>query len=396
MCTVTDNGSSSSSSSTTSGPQISNRSFKRYGYGIDVNFRITNESCSYEWYIYDKVPSNNTKTELDSGSGSTYDKNEDIFISTNNLQKNTQYYFVFKVYGDNTRRTNYYADNGTTSSNSNSYYIFRTMNSDTWATGNNSTGGTSTTKKNSDGTTTKKTTSTKDGIRTETEETTGYTDGRTETKSKSTPTTSTATWKSSEVTATLYSDGSATQTMITTMKDGTIERKEAKTSSLGTTNVVTGTYSKEGALTALSSEIDNSEHAAILNISYKLGSGENVSVKKMTASKSSITIPDSLTIKDTEYTVTAVEANAFKGNTKVKKLVLGDSIKKVGANAFKGNKNLKTVLIKNPLSSVGTNAFKGIYKYATIKIDAGASAYNKTVKKIQKAGVGNRVKFKNI
>ena len=64
--------------------------------------------------------------------------------------------------------------------------------------------------------------------------------------------------------------------------------------------------------------------------------------------------------------------------------------------AFKNNKNLKTIIINNPLSSVGTNAFKGTNANCVIKIDAGASAYKKTVNKIKKAGVGKNVKFKNI
>ena len=391
------NDSRSSSSTTVSGPQISTRSMKKYGYGVDFIFRVTNETCDYEWHIYDRVPSSSNKSELDSGSGYTSDKNDDIYISTNNLNKNTTYYLWLKVTGDNTKRTNYYSDNGT-SSNTNSYYTIRTVNSDTWASGTSGTSSasSSSTKRNSDGTTTSTTNATENGIRTKTEKTTGYSDGHEYTLTTSTPTSSSADWKSSESKYTKYSDGSSEQTMTTLMKDGSKIIAEAKTTSLGTTTMVTGNYSNTNAITALKTEILNSSNIEVLELDYTLGSGSNIAVKKITGTKTSVTVPDSVTSNGNEYTVTSVADNAFKSNSKVTKLVLGDSITRVGKNAFKNNKKLKTVVINNPLSSVGTNAFKGINKNATIKIDAGASAYKKTVKRIQKAGVASTVKFKNI
>ena len=379
-------------STTVNGPQISTRNFKRYGYGINITFRVSNETCDYEWAIYDRVPSNSGKTELASGSGSTSSKNEDIFVTTNNLEKNKQYYLWFKAYGDNTRRYTYYSDNGTSSS-SNSYYTFKTQNSDTWAP--DSASANANTKKNSDGTTTKTTTTTQNGVKSKTEETTGYTDGHTYTVVTATPTSSSETWKSSESKYTKYADGSAVQYMTTLMKDGTKELKEAKTSSTGVTNMVTGTYSSTGTITGLKTEILNSSNTEVLEINYNISS-TNLAVKKITGTKAAVSVPDTVTINGTEYTVTSVAANAYKNNTKVKKLTLPDSVTKVGANAFKGNKNLKAIIIRNPLSSVGTNAFKGCYSTATIKIDAGASAYKKTVNKIKKAGVGSKVKFKRI
>ncbi len=175
MCTVTNNGSdSSSSSSTSSGPQFSTRSMRKYGYGVDFVFRVTNETCDYEWHIYNMTPSNNNKVELDGGTGYTSDKNDDICISTNNLEKNKTYYLSLRANGDNTKRTNYYSDNGT-SANANSYYSFKTANSETWASGTSGTSGTTTgaPKKNADGTITTTSTSTENGVKTKTEKTTG-------------------------------------------------------------------------------------------------------------------------------------------------------------------------------------------------------------------------------
>ncbi|MCR5097349.1 MAG: leucine-rich repeat domain-containing protein [Lachnospiraceae bacterium] len=393
--------SSNNNSGTSSGPQISSRSIKRYGYGVDFIFRVTNETCDYEWHIYDRVPSSNNKQEFDSGSGYTSDKKDDITISTNNLDKNTTYYLSLKVTGDSTKRTNYYSDNGT-STNTNSYYTFKTVNSDTWASGTSGTSSSSSssnsnsTKKNSDGTTTTTSTTTQDGMKTKTEKTTGYSDGHEYTYVTATPTSSSADWKSSESKYTKLSDGSSEQFMTTIMKDGSKILMEAKTTSLGTTTMVTGNYSSANVITGLKTEILNDSNTEILQIDYKVGTSENVAVKKITGKKTTVTIPDSVSVNNTEYTVTSVADNAFKSNTSVTKLVIPDSVTKVGKNAFKNNKKLKTIVINNPLSSVGTNAFKGIHKNAVIKIDAGASAYKKTVKKIQKAGVASTVKFKNI
>ena len=390
---VTNDGASSSN-----GPQLTTRYFKRYGDGIDANFRVSNETVYYEWAIYDKVPSNKDKVEMDSGSGSTSSRNEDFYISSNNLEKYKYYYFWLKVTGDSTKRTYYYDDNQTLNSTSaNSYYGFRTMNDDSSAPANGSSGSTSTsgTKKNADGTTTKTTTTTKDGVKSVVADTTGFADGHTEKKTTATPTTSTATWKSIETLYKLYLDGSSTQVSTTLNKDGSKNIKESKTSATGTTTIVSSDYNTAGMILDINTEIDNSEHAVIQTVDYTL-SGSKLTVKKITGTKSTVTIPDEVTANGNDYDVTAVAANACKNNKKVKKIVLGDSVKKVGQNAFRNCKNCSVVLINNPLSSVGTNAFKGTKATCLFKIDASTSSYNKTVKRIVNSGVSKKVRFKNI
>lgn len=80
-----------------------------------------------------------------------------------------------------------------------------------------------------------------------------------------------------------------------------------------------------------------------------------------------------------QYKVTAIAANALKGNKKVTKATIGKGVTKIGKKAFYNCKKLKSVTIKTTkLKSVGKYAFKGIAKQATIKCPA------KKVKKYRK------------
>ncbi len=82
-------------------------------------------------------------------------------------------------------------------------------------------------------------------------------------------------------------------------------------------------------------------------------------------SKKSITIPATVKVKirgkKTKCKVVSVAKNAFKNNTKVKKITVGKNVKNIKANAFSGCKNLTTIVIKSAvLKKVGKNALKGV------------------------------------
>ncbi len=118
----------------------------------------------------------------------------------------------------------------------------------------------------------------------------------------------------------------------------------------------------------------------------------NGTVKYLTTkkSKTTITIPDTVTIDGITYKVTAVSKNAFKNNKKLKKIIVGKNINKIEAGVFYGCKNLKMITVKSTkLKSVGKNVFKGIHKNAKIKVPAGKlKKYKKLLgKKGQKSTV---------
>ena len=104
-----------------------------------------------------------------------------------------------------------------------------------------------------------------------------------------------------------------------------------------------------------------------------------------TAKKASkVTVPATVTIKGRSYKVTAIAANAFKNNKKLKKAVIGKNVTKIGKKAFYGCKKLKTIQIKTTglkKKSVGSQAFAKIHRKAVVRVPKKKyAAYRKLLK----------------
>ena len=116
---------------------------------------------------------------------------------------------------------------------------------------------------------------------------------------------------------------------------------------------------------------------------------------KATSKKTSRTIPSTVTLKGIKCQVTSIAAKAFKGDTKIKTVVIPATVRKIGKEAFAKCKNLKKITIKTAyLSSkkVGAKAFKGIHAKATIKVP---KKQKKAYQKLLKArGVGKKATIK--
>lgn len=97
------------------------------------------------------------------------------------------------------------------------------------------------------------------------------------------------------------------------------------------------------------------------NLKYSVKSENTVSVVGMVNKKtSSVNIPDTVSFNETKYKVTAVEKEAFKNNSKLKKIIVGKNVKAIGKSAFYNCKNVTKMTIKTKsLSSktVGKKAF---------------------------------------
>ena len=104
-----------------------------------------------------------------------------------------------------------------------------------------------------------------------------------------------------------------------------------------------------------------------------------------------VTIPATVKINGYTFKVTAVEKNAFKGAKKLKSVVVGKNVTKIGKNAWKNCSGLKKVTIKGAkLKSIGKGAFSGIHKKAVIKVPKKQKkAYSK---KLKNAGYKGTVK----
>lgn len=101
--------------------------------------------------------------------------------------------------------------------------------------------------------------------------------------------------------------------------------------------------------------------------------------------KTSVIIPTTIKIKGATYKVTEISTNAFKNNRKLKKVVIGQNIVRIGKNAFYGCKKLTSITIKSSrltLKNIGKNAFKNTSPKATVKVPKKQKAlYNQILKK---------------
>ena len=128
---------------------------------------------------------------------------------------------------------------------------------------------------------------------------------------------------------------------------------------------------------------------------YKVTGKNTVEYVKATSKKASRTIPSTVKLKGIKCQVTSIATKAFKGDPKIKAVVIPSTVRKIGKEAFAKCKNLKKIAIKTTyLSSkkVGANAFKGIHAKATIKVP---KKQKKAYQKLLKArGVGKKVTVK--
>ena len=111
--------------------------------------------------------------------------------------------------------------------------------------------------------------------------------------------------------------------------------------------------------------------------------------------KTSVTIPTTIKIKGATYKVTEISTNAFKNNRKLKKVVIGQNIVRIGKNTFYGCKKLTSITIKSSrltLKNIGKNAFKNTSPKATVKVPKKQKAlYNQILKK---RGLNKKAKVK--
>lgn len=114
--------------------------------------------------------------------------------------------------------------------------------------------------------------------------------------------------------------------------------------------------------------------------------------------KAAIAVPATVTLNGVKCKVVEVGATAFKGFTKLKKVVLTQNVKTIGKNAFAGCKNLKQVVIKGTaLKNIKAGAFKKTNKKITVSFKSKKVSAKKRaalLKKMKKAGMSKSAKLK--
>lgn len=126
----------------------------------------------------------------------------------------------------------------------------------------------------------------------------------------------------------------------------------------------TGTVTKTFTIT-----VKKGSSHTVGDCQYKVTGASAVTVMKMNNKKAvKVTIPKTVKIGGKDFKVTAIEKNAFKKNTKITSVVIGDNVKTIGTSAFEGCAKLTKVTVGKGVMEIGGSAFKNCKKLGTVTI----------------------------
>lgn len=127
----------------------------------------------------------------------------------------------------------------------------------------------------------------------------------------------------------------------------------------------------------------------------KIQRNGNGQVCLMGAKKALVTVkvPESIKLDGKTFQVTEIGDNAFKNQKKLKKVIIGENVQKIGAKAFYGCRKLTSITIKSKkLHKMGKKAFQGISPKAVIRIPK--KKYKKYRKLLKGKGIKRTMKIK--
>ena len=75
--------------------------------------------------------------------------------------------------------------------------------------------------------------------------------------------------------------------------------------------------------------------------------------------KGDITIPSSIKVNDTEYSVTSVGNSAFENCISLTSIAIPNSVTSIGEGAFYNCSSLPSITIPNSVTSIGESTFHG-------------------------------------
>lgn len=170
-----------------------------------------------------------------------------------------------------------------------------------------------------------------------------------------------------------------------------------------TTGTITSGSAIETSSSASSAEkeenIQSLSNGAIFSagvLRYRVTDAAKKQVEVIGLGKNSrnVTIPATVRSSSTEeqFRVVSIGNKAFKNNKKMKKVVIGSSVKRIGKQAFANCKKLKSITIQTKslkMNTVGTKAFRGISAKAVIKTPK--KKFPLYQKILRKKGVGTGV-----
>jgi len=112
-----------------------------------------------------------------------------------------------------------------------------------------------------------------------------------------------------------------------------------------------------------------SKNCKVKVISAAIGNPTVTFYRAVKKNTSVITVPEKVTVNKVTYKVVGIADNAFSGNKKVNKVVVGKNVAKIGKKAFFNCKNLKQITFRTvSISSVGKDALKNTGQNLVIKV----------------------------
>lgn len=196
-------------------------------------------------------------------------------------------------------------------------------------------------------------------------------------------------WKNDTVVPTLADSDVTKYTVIFTPDNANYETVEA--------SVVVTVNKKQAEITVqLGEEQKDKDKKATYTVT-EIADGQ-VEVRYVAPAKKEkkVTIPASVTLADgTKAEVTAVEAGAFKNNTKVQTVTIGRNVTSIGKEAFKGCKNLKKVKSAKNVEKIGKEAFANCTNLTSVAMcddvtSIGEKAFY-NCKELKKITIGKKV-----
>ena len=112
---------------------------------------------------------------------------------------------------------------------------------------------------------------------------------------------------------------------------------------------------------------DGYEYAVINEIRYSLKNN----IATVIGQPSNITeanIPQKVTYKGADYSVTSIGSNAFYRCSNLESITIPDSVTSIGSGAFSGCSSLESITIPDSVTSIGSDAFRGCSSLESIII----------------------------
>jgi hypothetical protein len=121
--------------------------------------------------------------------------------------------------------------------------------------------------------------------------------------------------------------------------------------------------------------VASAENVTIDGFEYFLDSKlKTAAVRGTSLTDAEITIPGTVTYGIIEYTVNAIEGNAFFNRTNLVSVTIPDNMKSIGSGAFDNCTNLASIIIPDNVTSIGSSAFQGCSSLSSLTIGSGVTS----------------------